>query len=83
MWSFILASFVIVAIPGPGQALITRNSLAGGRRAGIATMLGGASGIGVHATAAASGLSAILAASAAAFTVVKLVGVAYLSIWHV
>jgi threonine/homoserine/homoserine lactone efflux protein len=30
MWSFILASFVIVAIPGPGQALITRNSLAGG-----------------------------------------------------
>jgi threonine/homoserine/homoserine lactone efflux protein len=46
-------------------------------------MLGDASGIGVHAAAAAFGLSAILAASTAAFTVVKLVGVAYLSIWHV
>jgi threonine/homoserine/homoserine lactone efflux protein len=78
VWSFLVASLVMAAIPGPDQALITRNALAGGRRAGIATMLGGASGIGVHATAAAFGLSAILAASASAFTAVKLVGVAYL-----
>jgi threonine/homoserine/homoserine lactone efflux protein len=48
----------MAAIPGLDQALITRNALAGGRLAGIATMLGGASGIGVHATAAAFGLSA-------------------------
>lgn len=78
MWSFIVASLVVVVVPGPDQALITRNSLSGGRRAGLATMLGGASGIGVHATAAAFGLSAILAESANAFTAVKLVGVAYL-----
>jgi threonine/homoserine/homoserine lactone efflux protein len=75
---FALASLVVVALPGPDQALIMRNALVGGRSAGVRTMLGGASGLTVHATAAALGVSALLATSATAYATLKLVGVAYL-----
>jgi threonine/homoserine/homoserine lactone efflux protein len=75
---FIIASLILVALPGPDQALIMRNALVGGRTAGLRTMLGGASGLTLHATTAALGVSALLAASATAYTALKLVGVAYL-----
>ena len=75
---FIAASLVLIAIPGPDQALITRNALLRGRSAGLRTMLGGATGLTVHATAAAFGISALLASSATAYTTLKLVGIAYL-----
>ncbi|MFC9969335.1 LysE family translocator [Spirillospora sp. NPDC127200] len=78
MLAFALASVVLVLIPGPDQALITKSSLTGGRAAGIMTTLGGVLGLGVHATMAAVGLSALLLASATAFTVMKVVGAAYL-----
>jgi threonine/homoserine/homoserine lactone efflux protein len=80
MMTFILASLVLIMIPGPDQALITKSALMGGRRAGLMTMLGGALGLSVHATAAAAGLSAILLASANAFTAMKIVGAVYL-VW--
>jgi threonine/homoserine/homoserine lactone efflux protein len=76
--SFAFASLVLIALPGPDYALITRNALVGGRSAGIRTTLGGATGLTVHASAAALGLSTLLAASAAAYATLKLVGVAYL-----
>jgi threonine/homoserine/homoserine lactone efflux protein len=76
--AFALASVVMVALPGPDQALITRNALVGGAAAARRTMLGGACGLSIHATAAALGISALLATSARAFTTLKLVGVAYL-----
>jgi threonine/homoserine/homoserine lactone efflux protein len=69
---------VLIALPGPDQALIMRNALVGGRTAGLRTMLGGASGLTMHAGAAALGVSALLATSAAAYATLKLVGVAYL-----
>jgi threonine/homoserine/homoserine lactone efflux protein len=75
---FALTSLVLIALPGPDQALIMRNALVGGRGAGVRTMLGGASGLTVHATAAALGVSALLATSAAAYSTLKLVGIAYL-----
>ena len=78
MFEFALASLVLIAIPGPDQALIVRNSLVGGRAAGLRTMFGGASGLLFHSTAAVLGLSALLAASATAYTSLKVVGVAYL-----
>src|SRR4029079_18981194 len=78
MFEFALASLVLIAIPGPDQALIVRNALVGGRAAGLRTMLGGASGLLVHSTAAVLGLSALLAASATAYTALKVAGVAYL-----
>ncbi|HYJ67512.1 MAG TPA: LysE family translocator [Nocardioidaceae bacterium] len=80
MLTYLAAVLVLVAMPGPDQALITRNSLAGGRSGGLFTTFGGAAGLTVHAGSAAVGLSALLLASAEAFTVVKLVGVAYL-VW--
>lgn len=67
-------------IPGPDQALITRNALAHGCTAGLMTMLGGALGLTVHATAAAVGVSALLVASAVAFNVLRVVGTIYL-VW--
>lgn len=76
--SFVFASLVLIALPGPDYALITRNALVGGRSAGIRTALGGATGLTVHATAAVLGLSALLAASAAAYATLKLLSVAYL-----
>jgi threonine/homoserine/homoserine lactone efflux protein len=76
--AFALASLVMVALPGPDQVLITRNALAGGATVARRTMLGGACGLGVHATGAALGISALLATSATAFTALKLVGAAYL-----
>src|SRR4051794_35129583 len=78
MFEFALASLLLIAIPGPDQALIVRNALVRGRGAGVQTMLGGATGLLVHSTAAALGISALLAASATAYTSLKLAGVAYL-----
>jgi threonine/homoserine/homoserine lactone efflux protein len=78
LFEFIAASLVLIAIPGPDQALITRNALLRGRAAGLRTMLGGATGLTVHATAAAFGISALLASSATAYTTLKFVGIAYL-----
>ena len=75
---FALASLALIVLPGPDQALITRNALVGGRTAGMRTMLGGASALTLHAAAAALGVSALLATSAAAYSTLKLVGVAYL-----
>ncbi|HWM73676.1 MAG TPA: LysE family translocator [Nocardioides sp.] len=78
MTPFALAALVLIMMPGPDQALITRNALVGGRGGGLLTMVGGVAGLTVHATAAAVGLSALLVASATAFTVLKIVGACYL-----
>jgi threonine/homoserine/homoserine lactone efflux protein len=78
MLEFAAASVVLIAIPGPDQALIVRNALVRGRAVGMQTMFGGATGLLVHSTAAALGISALLAASATAYTALKLAGVAYL-----
>jgi threonine/homoserine/homoserine lactone efflux protein len=78
-----LVAFAVVAVlavmsPGPDFAIVARASLAGGRRAGVLATLGIGTGLLVHASAAAAGLSVIIAASATAFTVVKLAGAVYL-----
>ena len=75
---FVISSLVLIALPGPDQALIMRNALVGGRADGLRTMLGGASGLTLHAAASAVGVSALLASSAAAYATLKLVGIAYL-----
>ncbi len=75
---FVTASLVLIALPGPDQALVLRNTAMRGRGAGVRTALGGASGLSLHASAAALGISALLATSATAYTTLKLVGIAYL-----
>ena len=78
MLTFAIAALLLIMLPGPDQALITRNALVGGPSGGGLTMLGGTLGLTVHAGAAAVGLSALLVASAEAFAVVKVVGAFYL-----
>jgi RhtB (resistance to homoserine/threonine) family protein len=64
--------------PGPDFAIVVRQSVASGVRSGMAAALGVGAGVFVWAVAAAVGVAALLAASAVAFTVVKVVGAAYL-----
>lgn len=78
--AFAIAAITIALIPGPGMLYVLARSLGGGRTAGIRSSYGTAIGGLVHVVAAAVGLSAIIAASATAFTVVKYAGAAYL-IW--
>lgn len=78
LWLFVLSSLALAISPGPDTAFIVSRSLKLGTRGGMMGVLGVSTGCFVHITAAAVGLSAILAASAVAFTVVKLVGAAYL-----
>lgn len=76
--AFLGLSLAVAVIPGPDMALVARNVLRHGRRAGVATSLGICSGVLVWALAAALGASTILLTSATAFTALKLAGAAYL-----
>ena len=76
--AFVLAVSVLIITPGPDMALYLGKTLAQGRRAGLAAMLGAISGLVVHTMLAAFGLSALLLKSAAAFELLKLVGALYL-----
>ena len=76
--AFIGISVAVVVIPGPDMALVARNVLRHGRSAGLATSLGLCVGVLGWAIAAAIGVSALLATSAAAFTALKLAGAVYL-----
>jgi threonine/homoserine/homoserine lactone efflux protein len=75
---FSLASVALAVVPGPAVTYIVTHSIDKGRRAGIVSAFGIASGGLVHVVAATVGLSALIASSATAFTAVKLVGAAYL-----
>ncbi|HEX8664180.1 MAG TPA: LysE family translocator [Beijerinckiaceae bacterium] len=76
--TYSLACFVLFVTPGPDMSLFLAKTVAGGRRAGIAAMLGAQAGCCVHTMLAALGLSALLAASATAFLALKVVGGLYL-----
>jgi threonine/homoserine/homoserine lactone efflux protein len=78
--AFTAAGILLVLTPGPDMTLFIGQTLTGGRARGIAALFGASTGLVVHTTLAAFGLSALLAASATAFGVLKVVGVAYL-IW--
>ena len=75
---FLTTGILLNLMPGPDTAYIIGRSIAQGRRAGIASAFGITLGSLCHTVAAALGLSAFLAASAFAFSAVKLIGGAYL-----
>jgi threonine/homoserine/homoserine lactone efflux protein len=77
-WLFVLTGVLLNLTPGQDTFYILGRSVAEGTRSGVASALGIAVGSLVHTAMAAVGLSAILATSASAFTVVKLLGAAYL-----
>lgn len=76
--AFAVTAVVIIVIPGPSVLFTIGRSLALGRRAGVLSVLGNALGMLPVIVAVAFGLGAVVAASVAAFTVVKLLGAAYL-----
>lgn len=75
---FLISCLVLNLTPGPDTFYILGRSMAQGRGAGMASALGIGTGALVHTFAAAFGLSALLAASASAFLVIKLAGALYL-----
>jgi len=76
--AFTAVAAVVTVSPGPDTFLVIRNTLGGGVRGGLATVLGIVSGGSVHAVLAALGLTLILVQSAQAFFWVKLIGAGYL-----
>jgi RhtB (resistance to homoserine/threonine) family protein len=76
--AYFAVSTLLIVTPGPDTALVVRNALRSGPRAASLTALGVAAGSAVWALASILGLAAILEASVVAFTVLKLVGAAYL-----
>jgi threonine/homoserine/homoserine lactone efflux protein len=77
-WLFVVSGLLLNITPGQDTLYIVTRSVAQGRRAGLWSVLGISTGSVVHTLAAAFGLSAILATSASAFTVVKFAGAGYL-----
>lgn len=78
--AYVAAVLLLVFTPGPDMALFLGRTLANGRTAGFAVLAGTTVGLYVHTVLAALGLSALLAASATAFAVLKWIGAAYL-VW--
>ncbi|MFM9270600.1 LysE family translocator [Halomonas elongata] len=79
-WPFLVAITLLSITPGVDTLLVIRNTSRGGVRDGVLTSLAICSGLFVHATVSALGISLILLQSAWAFGVLKLAGAAYL-IW--
>jgi threonine/homoserine/homoserine lactone efflux protein len=75
---FTLAALALIVVPGPAVVYVLTQSVAHGRRAGLTSVAGIATGALVHVLAAAIGLSSLLVSSAIAFNVVKYLGAVYL-----
>jgi threonine/homoserine/homoserine lactone efflux protein len=76
--AFTLASFLLFLTPGPDMSLWLSRTIGGGRSAGMAAMVGTNLGCVIHTLLAAFGVSAVIAASATGFLVLKIVGALYL-----
>jgi threonine/homoserine/homoserine lactone efflux protein len=76
--AFLGVSALVIVTPGQDTALTIRNALLGGRRRGVATALGVATGQTVWTVATSAGLAAILVASEPAFVALRVAGAAYL-----
>ena len=76
--SYLVATFVVLVIPGPTIMLVVSSSLTQGKRAALPLALGVGLGDLVAMSASLAGLGAILATSATLFTVLKWIGAAYL-----
>ena len=77
---FLAISVLLILIPGPDTAVVTKNALLGGRRLGVAAAVGVSIGLVIWTSAAALGIAALLKASDVAFNALKIAGAVYL-IW--
>ena len=76
--AFLGVSLLVICTPGQDTALTIRNTLAGGRRAGVGTALGVAAGQATWTAATSAGLAVVLAASEPVFFAIRVAGAAYL-----
>ena len=76
---FLAISILLIVIPGPDTAMVTKNAVVGGRRAGVFAAVGVAVGLTVWTAAAALGIAALLRASAVGFFALKVAGAVYLT----
>lgn len=81
---FIAASAALTILPGPDILFVLTQSISQGKKAGVVTASGLCTGILIHTTAAALGISAIVYRSALTFEIIKYAGAAYLLylVWH-
>jgi threonine/homoserine/homoserine lactone efflux protein len=77
---FALAATLLILAPGPDSLLVMRNTMRGGRKAGLVTACGTMSGLAIWALAAALGLSALVRVSLVGYDVLRFAGAGYL-IW--
>src|ERR1700758_3311963 len=75
---FLLTVYVLILIPGPSVLFVVSRGVALGRRAALATVVGNASGFALQLALVSLGVGAIVARSDAVFTVLRLIGAAYL-----
>lgn len=80
IWVFIGIAAVVIVVPGPDTAIVTKNALLHGRRAALGTAVGVETGLSVWTLACAFGVASLIEASDTAFTALKLIGAAYL-VW--
>ncbi|MFL5842191.1 MAG: LysE family translocator [Thermoleophilaceae bacterium] len=78
IWLFALAATALIVVPGPAVLYIVAQSVGQGRRAGLVSASGVASGGLVHVLGASIGLSGLLLSSATLFSIVKFAGAGYL-----
>jgi threonine/homoserine/homoserine lactone efflux protein len=76
---FLALAVLLIVIPGPDTAMVTKNAIVGGRRAGVFAAVGVCVGLTIWTAAAALGIAALLRASAVAFFTLKVVGAIYLT----
>jgi threonine/homoserine/homoserine lactone efflux protein len=75
---FVAAALALLLVPGPAVIYVVARSVSGGRLTGLVSVLGIELGTLLHVAFAAAGLSAIVASSVVAFSVVRWLGAAYL-----
>lgn len=78
--AFVIAAEALLIVPGPSVLFVVSRGVTYGRRAAVATVVGNTAGTAVQAIAVAAGLGAVVATSTAVFTMMKLLGGAYL-VW--
>ena len=76
---FLAISILLIVIPGPDTAMVTKNAVAGGRRSGVYAAFGVAVGLTIWTAAAALGIAALLRASEIGFDILKFAGAVYLT----
>jgi RhtB (resistance to homoserine/threonine) family protein len=76
---FLAIAILLIVIPGPDTAMVTKNAVVGGRRSGVYAALGVSLGLTIWTAAAALGIAALLRASEIGFDVLKFAGALYLT----